>query len=250
MRGRVGTAVMAAAMMAAGAARAGEVVLVGTGAVRHTLEKLAQDFKTRTGHDLRGTYGTAGVVTRRIEAGEPADIVASSRASIAALGNGGKIVGEPRDLGHVRMAVAVRKGAAKPDVSTTEALKAALVAAPSVSYGDPKAGATTGIHFAKVLEQMGVAEAVNAKANLQKDGLDVMREVAEGRAVLGVTQASEVLAVPGVEIAGFLPQAQQLVSTYTAALTPAGRSNPAAQEFLEYATGPDGKAAFRAAGFE
>lgn len=248
---KVAALVVAGAVgLGAGSAGAGEVRLLGTGAVKHTIEKLSEDFRRRTGHEVRGSYATAGVVTSRIENGEAADIVASSRASIAALAKAGKVSGEARDLGQVRMAVAVRSGAAKPDLSTPEALKAALLAAPSVGYGDPKTGATTGVHFAKMLEQMGLADAVNSKANLQKDGLDVMKEVAEGRAAIGVTQASEVKAVAGVDLAGYLPEAQQLVSTYTAGVTPAGAKNEAAAAFLAYITGPDGKAAFKAAGFE
>ncbi|GGH11752.1 molybdenum ABC transporter substrate-binding protein [Alsobacter metallidurans] len=242
--------VAGAAGLGAGSATAGEIRLVGTGAVKHTIEKLSEDFRLRTGHEVRGAYATAGVVTSRIEGGEAAEIVASSRASIATLVKAGKVAGEARDLGQVRVAMAVRSGAPKPDLSTPEALKAALLAAASVGYGDPGTGATTGIHFAKLLEQLGVADVVNAKANLQKDGLDVMKEVAEGRAAVGITQASEVQAVAGVDFAGYLPEAQQLVSTYTAALTPAGARNPVASAFLAFIAGPEGKAAFKAAGFD
>ncbi len=188
--------------------------------------------------------------TSRIEGGEAAEIVASSRASIATLVKAGKVAGEARDLGQVRVAMAVRSGAPKPDLSTPEALKAALLAAASVGYGDPRTGATTGIHFDKLLEQLGVADVVNAKANLQKDGLDVMKEVAEGRAAVGITQASEVQAGRGRRLCGIPAEAQQLVSTYTAALTPAGARNPVASAFLAFIAGPEGKAAFKAAGFD
>ena len=79
---------------------------------------------------------------------------------------------------------------------------------------------------------------------------EVMRELAAGRAVLGITQASEVNAIPGVTLAGFLPASLQLVSTYQAALTPSGQGKAPAAAFVAFVTGPSGAAAFRAAGFE
>jgi len=239
-----------AAMASPAAASADEIRIIGTGAVKHTIEALAARFTADTGHTITASFATAGVVTQRGDGGEMHDVVMSSDASLRTLAGKSRVSGTPATLGTVRIAVAVRAGAPAPAVDTPEALRAALLSAPVVSYGDPKAGATTGIHFAKVLDQLGIRATVDANANLQKDGLDVMREVAAGRAVLGITQASEVNAIPGVTLAGFLPASLQLVSTYQAALTPSGQGKAPAAAFVAFVTGPSGAAAFRAAGFE
>jgi molybdate transport system substrate-binding protein len=233
-----------------GSAQADEIRVIATGAVKHTVLHLAERFKAQTGHVVAASFTTAGGVTQRVEGGEAADLVVSSESSMAALGRKALVGAPAAPVGRVRIAVAVRQGAPAPDVASSDALKKTLLAAPSVSYADPKAGATTGIHFAKVLAQLGIADEVAAKSNLQKDGLDVMAEVAAGRAAIGVTQASEVKAVPGVTLVGYLPDAVQLVSVYAGALTPAGQAKPAAAAFLALLTGPDGQAEFRAAGFD
>ena len=249
-RYRAAALMLAATVASAAPARADEIRIIGTGAVRHTIEALAARFTAETGHTITGSYTTAGVVTQRVDGGEVYDIVMSSDASLRALAGKSRVSGAPATLGTVRIAVGIRTGAPAPAVDTPEALRAALLSAPVVSYGDPKAGATTGIHFAKVLDQLGIRATVDANANLQKDGLDVMREVAAGRATLGITQASEVNAIPGVTLAGFLPASLQLVSTYQAALTPSGQGKAPAAAFVAFVTGPAGSAAFRAAGFE
>jgi len=239
-----------AAMASPAAASAAEIRLIGTGAVKHTIEALAARFTAETGHTITSSFATAGVVTQRVDGSEAFDIVMSSDSSLRTLAGKSRVEGAAMTLGTVRIAVAVRAGAPAPAVDTPEALRAALLSAPVVSYGDPKAGATTGIHFAKVLDQLGIRSAIDANANLQKDGLDVMREVAAGRATLGITQASEVNAIPGVALAGFLPASLQLVSTYQAALTPTGQGKAPAAAFVAFVTGPAGAVAFRAAGFE
>lgn len=228
---------------------AAEVRVMGTGAVMHSVQAIAADFEKETSHKIIATYGTAGAIGKRLEAGEKADVVLSSsgglRQAKALLADR-----EPLLVGRVRMGMAGRPGASKVDISTPEAFKAALLAASAVAYADPAQGSTTGVHFAKVLEQMGIAEQVRAKAVLGKDGFDVGKAVSEGKAPMGFTQATEIMAVPGAEVTGFLPDSYQLVSSYGVALTKDGEKSDAAKLFYARIVGAEGVDVFAHHGFE
>ncbi len=144
----------------------------------------------------------------------------------------------------------VREGAPAPDVSTSEKLKAALVAARSIAYTNPAEGGTSGIHFAKVADGFGIGEAVAKKAVLTKGGREAAIEVAEGRAELAIVFVSEAMAIKGVKLAGMLPAAQQDYSAYATAI-PASSTDPAAaRAFITALTSPAMAERWRANGFE
>ena len=228
-----------------------EIRVLGTGAVQHSVIEAVDNFSKATGHKVVAVFGTAGAVAKRIEAGERADVYLSSLSGIRDLQKAGHVLDEePVSLGRVRIAVGVRKGATKPDVGTVEKLKAVLLAAPSFAYGDPASGATTGIHFARILQTLGIDEEVKGRAVLRNGGLLVMKEVADGKADLGVTQASEILAVPGTEIAGYLPDALQLVTVYAGQLAPQPKDAEAAKAFLDFLSGTKGREIFAHHGFD
>jgi molybdate transport system substrate-binding protein len=237
-------------------AHAAELRMRATGAVQHTLIELADAFRKATGHAVKAEFGTAGAVAADILAGKPVqggavDLVFSSESSLKSADMAARLVAETAAVvGRVRIGIGVRTGDTAPDISTPEALKAALLAAPSFAYGDPATGATTGIHFARLLETMGIAEAVKAKAVLRRGGLLVMKEVADGKAAFGFTQTSEIKAVPGVKVAGYLPDQFQLVTAYAGAVTKDAPEPAVAKAFLAFVTGPSGQAAFKNHGFE
>ena len=188
-------------------------------------------------------------MSAKFDAGESADVLISSAGGVKDIAAKGKLAGEAVPVGKVRIGIGVCKGGAKPDMSTPEKLKATLLAAPSFAYGDPASGATTGIHFAKVIADLGIADQVKGKALPRDGGLNVMKEVADGKAAFGVTQTSEIIAIPGCEIAGYLPDSLQLVTTYAASLTKDAKT-PAAKAFVEFLVGPRGAEIFRKEGFE
>ena len=241
---------------APGVGSAAEIRIRATGAVQHTLIDLAAAFDKASGHTVKAEYGTAGHVALEIAAGKllagkPVDLVFSSQSSLGTPEMKSRLQADaPIVLGSVRIGIGVRDGDQAPDISTPDALKAALLAAPSFAYGDPASGATTGIHFAKLLDSMGIAEAVRSKALLRRGGLVVMQEVADGKAAFGFTQTSEIKAVAGVKIAGYLPEQFQLVTTYAGALLRDGAESQVAAQFLSFVTGPTGRAAFKEHGFD
>ena len=235
------------AAVAATAAVAAEIRVLGAAAVKGPVTEIAMAFERVTGHRVVLAFATAGQVEARIDAGERADLVINTQPRLNALTAKGR-AGAVRDLGTVRAGVAVRAGAPRPDVSTVEAFRAALLAAESVAYTNPAAGGTAGTYFAGVIDRLGLAEAMASKRRLAADGLDVMRMVKAGEAELGITQVSEILHADRAALAGPLPESLQLLTTYSV-LVPADATEVARDFAAALVTGL-GRARFKAAGFD
>jgi molybdate transport system substrate-binding protein len=224
--------------------------VLGTGAVEHPVHDLIPGFTRATGRRVMQATGNAGAVAARIRAGEAADLVLNSAAQIEAMAREGLVWGESRaELGRMRIGLAVREGAPAPDIATPEALRAALLAAPVLAYSDGSRGATTGIHLDRLFASWGIAEALRPRSLLFQQGLAAVQAVAEGRAALVMTQISEIVAVPGVTLVGPLPEAVNLVTPYLGAVATRAADPAGAAALLQYLTGPEGAARFRAAGF-
>jgi molybdate transport system substrate-binding protein len=146
--------------------------------------------------------------------------------------------------------VVVRAGAPKPDISTVDAFKRAVLAAKAVSYTDPKAGGSSGRVFAAHLERMGIAEEVNARAVLGKRGYEVALAVADGRAEIGTTFISEMLTVPGLQVVGPLPGELANRGTYTAGIPSRAASPELGAAFLKALTDPATRPRWQGAGLE
>ena len=153
------------------------------------------------------------------------------------------------DLGVVRTSVAVRAGDARPDVSTPAALREALLSADAIYFPDPHQ-ATAGIHFARVLAALGIADEIAARLRPHPNGMTAMRALSEaGGRPIGCTQTTEIVATPGVALVAPLPREHELATVYTVALKP-GQAGDAARDFALRLTGPETAAARAAAGFE
>jgi molybdate transport system substrate-binding protein len=213
------------------------------------LAKLFTQFAGATGHAVAPTYGTVGSIGDRFKAGEPADLLILSPSALAALGDA-LVAGSVTHIARAGLAVCVREGAASPDLATPEALATALVAARCVSYSDPTAGGSAAAYFAKLLERLGIAAAVNAKAALGRNGHHVAELVAEGTADLGISFLSELVAIKGVAIAGPLPPQLQNYTVYAAAVVAASQAIVQARELVATLIRPDADAVWRAAGLE
>lgn len=246
---RFGLLAFALTVFGQGAALAADISVLSAAAVQAPLTELAERFERATGNHVRLEFSTGGGVESTIRGGAQPDLVVNAMERLAAMAQGGLVAPGARSLGIVRMGVAVRKGGKVPDLSSVGAFRASLLAAPSIAYGDPAKGATTGIHFAKVLERLGIQDAVKGKTILAANGLEVMRMVAAGEAEIGVTQISEILHVKGDTLAGPLPAELQLASNYGVAHRSATPQAAAAQ-FADLLVSEEGRARFRHAGFE
>jgi molybdate transport system substrate-binding protein len=212
------------------------------------LQEIFADFTRATGHAVTASYGTVGAIGERFKAGEAADLLILSPSALAALGD--SLVTSGTEIARAGLAVAVRGGASAPDLSTPPAFKAALLAARSLSYSDPKAGGSAAAYFATLLVRLGIAPDVNAKAALGRNGHHVAELVADGTAELGISFLSELVAIKGVTIAGPLPAELQNYTVYAAAVAAASREGEAARALMAWIRRPEADAAWRAAGLE
>lgn len=233
-----------------GTAGAAEIRVLSAGAVKSILEELAEMFRQETGHTVKATFGPVGATRQKLEAGEPADVVILTDVAIDDLAGRGLVVpGSRADVARTAIGVAVREGAPRPDIATPDAFKQTVLAAKSLVYVDPARGATSGIHFASVLQRLGIADAVKGKTIL-KDGGFAAEAVAKGEAELCVHQISEILPVKGVTLVGPLPKELQKVTTYSAGVVARSGAQDAARTFIAYVTRPAFKAKFAAAGLD
>lgn len=203
-----------------------------------------------SGIDVAGSFGAVGAMLEKFEAGEACDVVILTRAQIARLAARGAVVQSSiGDLGAAPTSIAVRAGDTPPNVSDEARLRAALLAADAIYFPDP-AKATAGIHFAKVIDQLGIRDAVGARIRTFPNGTTAMKAMGEASGhPVGCTQATEILAVPTVRLVAALPEGFDLATVYTAAVSAGAARRSAAEGFVADLTGPASRAARRAAGF-
>ena len=223
-----------------------ELHLLCAGAVQGLVGALQSDFEQASGCALRGRFGAVGALREALREGAACDVMVATHAMLLDLqANGELLRAAMLPVGRVRTGFAVRRGEAHPDASNVDALRAALLAAPAFYFPDPQR-ATAGAHVASVLDRLGVCEAMAPRIRNFANGAASMRALAdEGVAgALGCTQASEVVATPGVEYAGPLRGEFELATVYSACLGPGDATRPAAQRLIELLAGA-GQAALR-----
>ncbi|HEX2440365.1 MAG TPA: substrate-binding domain-containing protein [Methylomirabilota bacterium] len=230
-------------------ADAAEIKVLSAGAVRAIITDLAQAFEQQTGNKVTLAFGTVGVTRKRL-AEEAADVVIMTDVAIdEASAQGAVVAGSRADIARTGMGVGIREGAPKPDISTPEAFKQALLAAKSITYVDPAQGATSGIHFAGVLKSLGIAEAMQPRTTLVPGGYPA-ELVAEGKVEMVVHQISEIVPVKGVTLVGPLPKAVQKITTYSVGVAKKAEAPEVARAFVAFLISPATKAKLAAAGLD
>ena len=236
----------------AGIANAAEIKVLSAVAMKPALDDIARDFERRTGHRVAMAYATAGLVRDRIRDGETVDVAILPRSAFDPLLTGGKIAPDSAvSVARSLVAVAVRKGAPQPDISSPEALKRSLLAAKSIVYPDPTKGGATGIHAARVIERLGITEEMKPKTTLTPAG-EYAEIVARGEAEIAIVQPMVILSVPGVELVGPLPEELQNKTDFVfmAGVGAKAKEAEVAQAFIEYLLAPDGARVIKAKGME
>lgn len=237
-------------MGGAAGAQAAEIKLLTTGAFKPVVLAVVSDFAKQSGHKVTVDNGTAGELQKRIEGGEAFDVAVITPRIVDDFIKAGKLVpGSRVNLANVGVGVMVKEGAPKPDVSTVDAFKRALLAAKTVAYIDPASGGSSGIYVDKLLEKLGVAEQVRPKAKLKKGG-HVADLIVSGEAELGIHQISEIIPVQGVTLVGPLPKEIQNTTTYAAGLSASARDKSAAEALIKAFSGPAAAAVLKAKGME
>src|SRR5882672_1070083 len=208
------------------------------GAAKSLVEPMAASFP---GGKVDVQFQPMGKLFESLAAGANVDMVIVTEEMVSRLQ--GRAQPGAKAIARVGIGVAVNEKAPTPDISTVDAFKRTLLAAKSIVYIDPKVG-TSGKHVAEVLERLGIAKEVNAKARLGSGGY-IVEPVGRGEVELGIHQISEILPVKGVKLAGPLPPELQKYTTYVAA--PA-RESRLALDFIDHLSGPQARALLPQAG--
>ena len=252
MKTSMAIAVLLVSALTAGIASAqpakGENVKIYAAAVVKTpLAAIAADYEKTSGNKVTVVYDTAGATEKRFLADPEAALLITNVMLI----QGDERTGALKDgtstlLGRTVAGVAVPPGAKKPDVSSPEKLKAALLAAKRIAVSDPARGATVGTHFMKVVEALGVKDQVVPKITFASDGVETMRIVLEGGADVGVSQSSEILQASPDAMAGPFPKEFELATDFS--LWHRNTMSPAVKDFVAVLTGPSGRGKLAAEG--
>ena len=225
--------------------------ILSGGAAQGLVANLAPEFKALAGFDIEGEFGAVGAMAEKLRKGTPADIVILTAAIVAALAED-KFVERASiiDIGLVETAVAVRAGDPLVAVNDATGLRNALLAADAIFVPDTKAS-TAGIHVAKVLGQLGIADAVAARLKIYPNGATAMRHLAASDALgpIGCTQSTEIISTDGVMPSGSLPQGCELSTMYTAAVATQAANAREAQRLIDLLIDPFNRERRLAAGF-
>jgi molybdate transport system substrate-binding protein len=228
-----------------------ELKVIATGAYEHALKAIARMYELDTGCAVRLDFGNARVVTSKVMAEQPVDVIMTSAPGMGDLAAKERIDHASRTaVGRMRIGMALAETAGAPEIATTKALKRAFISAPNIAYIDPNGGGTTGPYFDRLFALLGISNAVETKAVLCATGREVVGAIASGRAALGLTQASELIGIAGVRFVGFLPAELQFLTVYEAAIASNCQSKSEAREFLRYVTGPKSAEQFLRAGWD
>jgi molybdate transport system substrate-binding protein len=243
MKSATAASIGLAAMLAFGAPASGaEITALVSNALKTSLPELAPQFEKATEHKLKLTFGSTDPLKVRIEKGEAVDVALIGEGAIDELIKQGKIVAATRTIiTRSGLGVAIRKGAPKPDLSTAEAFKNTLLAAKSISYNER---GLTGIYLKALFARLGITDAVKAK---YKDGSGAAL-VGKGETEIGLTQASEVALVDGVELGGTLPAEIQNYTVFPAAITTSAKDPDAAKALLKFLISPEAVRVMKAKG--
>jgi molybdate transport system substrate-binding protein len=239
-----------AVMMDGAAAQAAEIKVLASVALTSALDELAPQFERATGNKLTLGYSLIADIRKRIIAGETADVVILSRPVMEDLQKQDRIAaGSITDVVETPVAIAVRAGAPKPDISSADALKRALLAAKSIVYADPAKGGASGIYFARVVDQLGIAEQLKSKTILVP-GAQAADVVAKGEAEIGVGQASEIVPVSGAQLVGPLPGELGSVTKFSAGIGAGSTASEAGKSLIQFLRSPDAAPVFKSRGLQ
>jgi molybdate transport system substrate-binding protein len=171
---------------------AAEIKLLGPVSFRVLFPELLSDFEKSSGHKVIAAYAPLGVITERIMKGEAIDVAIVSGKQNEELQKQGKLLAESRrEIAQIGFTIFVKKGAPKPDLSSVEALKRALLSSKSIAVGDPAAGGGASLYTIGLLKRLGISEEVRAKSQLKASGTEIAEAVARGDAELGIGVASD-----------------------------------------------------------
>ncbi|MEA2833909.1 MAG: molybdate transport system substrate-binding protein [Methylobacteriaceae bacterium] len=243
-------ALAVAALLHAGApSMAAEITIMSGGAPKEVLAALVPQFEKVTGHQVKVTYAVIAALQQKLASGERPDMVLLPTSAIADLAKAGTLKSEgSAPFGTIEIVAIVRDGAPRPDISTPDAFRSALINARSLVYSPPTT--PSGAHLARLAERLGVAGAIKDKVTYRAALDGGVQVVADGKAEIGIYQSSEVVHVKGVSEVGPLPDALQLKLVYGGAVTAANPAPEPALALIKFLADAQNKQVWKGAGFE
>jgi molybdate transport system substrate-binding protein len=226
---------------------AAEIKIIASGGLKAACLELIPNFERASGHKVAAVWAGSVDIKRRMEAGESFDLVIMPGAFIDDLIKLGKVLpGSRVDLAKSGIGVAVRAGANKPDISSSDALKQALRAARSIAYST----SASGIYLAELFQRMGLADELKPKIKQSPPGVPVGEMVARGDAEIGFQQVSELLPVAGIAYLGPLPQEVQHFTVFSAGRHIGSRQPDGAKALIDFIRSPSAHPIIRKSGME
>ena len=230
-------------------AHADEITLIAPGGIRAPIQKMIPDFERKTGHTVKATFGSGNGTKQQVMKGEAFDVPIVQPPLAEVIATGHVIAETETPLATVAVALAVRKGAPKPDISTPDAVRKMLLAAKSVAFPDGARGAAAGVSFDQTLKTLGIAEQMQSKITRAQGGARSMEMLAKGEVEIGLTFLSEIHD-PGVEVVGILPREISTPTALVGYVSTKAKSPAAAKALLEYLSGPEAAVVYKAMGMQ
>ena len=230
-----------------------EIKVLSTTAMKTSIEELAPGFENATGSTLTFSFGPSARIAKMVADGDAHDVAIVTDQGHDDLTRQGKLMpGVRADVARSAMALAVQKGARKPDISSAAKFKEAVLAATSVGMSNPVGGGQSGANLVKIFEKLGIAEAMKPKCLYGPGGpaglignFLVRKEVE-----IGIQQMPELMAVPGIDIVGPLPPEIQMVTVFSAGISAAATNVEGAKALIAFLKTPKAAAVMRSKGME
>jgi molybdate transport system substrate-binding protein len=225
--------------------QAAEIKVLASTAMKTVLEEVGPQFEKATGDSVAFTFAPAAVLRTNIDQGATFDVAILTVPLTNALADEGKINAARTTIAHAGIGVAIHKGAPKPDISTTEAFKRALLSAKSLGF---TAAGASGLYLKTLFEKLGIADDLKPKIKLLQGGAG--EAAASGEVEIGLTQISEILPYANAELVGPLPADIQTYTYFSAAVSAASKEANAATAFIKFLSAPAALAVIKAKGME
>lgn len=237
----------AASMAIGGIAQAADITVLATPGIKEAYAELAPQFEKANKHKVTTTWAGTADVMKRMQAGEVFDAVILASDSLEDLIDTSRVMaGSRSDVARSLVGVAVRNGAPKPDISTTDALKKTLAAAKSVVISS----GPSGVYLNTLFDKLGVMAELKPKLKVTPSGVAVGEVLAKGEGELGFQQVSELVHYPGIQYVGALPNDIQKVTVFSGGVPAASREPDAAREFLQFLAAPQHQAVLQKHGLD
>jgi molybdate transport system substrate-binding protein len=230
-----------------------EIKVLSTTAMKTSLDEIAPDFERATGNKLVCSFGPSARIAKMVADGEAHDVAIVTDHGFETLAQPGKLVPDTRtNVARSAMALAVQKGANKPDISSGEKFKEAMLATKSLGMSNPVGGGQSGANLMKIFDKLGITGAMNPKCIFGPGGpaglignFLVRKEVETG-----IQQLPELMAVPGIDIVGPLPPDIQSMTVFTAGLSTSAKNAEGGRALIQFLTAPKAAAVIRSKGME